>query len=70
MYDVTAYALNVLARETFKEKLSVFPQEVLKALIDNASWQTEKISLIKKNAISTIRNGGCFYQHLTQTVPA
>ena len=48
MYDVTAYALNVLAREAFKEKLSVFPQEGLKSLIDNASWQTEKISLIKK----------------------
>lgn len=48
MYDATAYALNVLAREVFKEKLSFLPPEALNAFIYTASWENERISLIKK----------------------
>lgn len=48
MYDATAYALNVLFYREFREKLSLLPPEALNALIYNTSWQTEKISLIKK----------------------
>ena len=48
MYDATAYALNVLAREVFKEKLPFLPPEVVNAFIYNASWQAERVSLIKK----------------------
>ena len=48
MYDATTYALNVLAREVFKEKLSFLPPEALNAFIYTASWEDERISLIKK----------------------
>lgn len=48
MYDATAYALQVLACEVFKEKLPFLPQEARAAFILNASWQVERISLIKK----------------------
>lgn len=48
MYDATAYALQVLACEVFKEKLPFLPQEARTAFILNASWQAERISLIKK----------------------
>ncbi len=42
MYDATAYALNVLACEVFKEKLPFLPQEARNALIYTASWENEK----------------------------
>ena len=48
MYDATAYALNVLSREVLKEKLPFLPQEARDAFIYTASWQDERISLIKK----------------------
>ena len=48
MYDATAYALNVLAREVFKKELPLLPPELHKASSDNAVWQREKISLIKE----------------------
>lgn len=48
MYDATAYALNVLAREVLKEKLPFLPQEARDMFIYTASWQDERISLIKK----------------------
>mgnify|MGYP002569849067 CR=1 FL=1 len=42
------YALNVLAREVLKEKLPFLPQEARDMFIYTASWQDERISLIKK----------------------
>lgn len=48
MYDATSYALNVLARELLKEKLSLLPQKIQDAMSCNAAWQTERIALIKK----------------------
>ena len=48
MYDATAYALAILAREILKENLSLLPPETLSAFVHAVSWANEKISLIKK----------------------
>lgn len=47
MYDATAYAMGVLYREALK-MIEPLPQELIDIYIRTMAWQSEKVSLIKK----------------------
>lgn len=48
MYDATAFALALMYRETLKDQQVQLPQSLIDFYLHTIAWESEKISLIKK----------------------